>query len=97
MGHVVLFTQSTWGLIVCIFLPLGGFVAYEIIRRKKQDAAKQSNIDTLMEELKALKEAQAMQAQPQEPAQLPVDESISTEDPTPTVPLEEPSDSNLDG
>lgn len=55
MGHVVLFTQSTAGLIICLFLPIGAFVVYEVLRRKKQDKAKQDDIEALRAELEALK------------------------------------------
>ena len=55
IGHVILFTQSTWGLILCIFLPIGAFVVYEVLRRRKQDKEKQSDIDALRAELEALK------------------------------------------
>ena len=58
LGHVALFMQSTWGLIVCIFLPLALFVGYEIFRRRKQDNKQQSDMDALMAELAALKAAQ---------------------------------------
>lgn len=98
VGHIVLFTQSTWGLIVCIFLPIGALITYEFLRRKKQDAEKQSDIDTLMEELKALKEAQAnMQAQAQASDVPQTSAPISTETPVPTETSVEPSDSNPDG
>ena len=58
LGHVALFMQSTWGLIVCIFMPLALFVAYELLRRRKQDNKQQSDMDALMAELAALKAAQ---------------------------------------
>ena len=61
LGHVALFMQSTWGLIVCIFLPLALFVGYEIFRRRKQDTKQQSDMDALMAELAALKAQQAEQ------------------------------------
>ena len=60
LGHVALFMQSTWGLIVCIFMPLALFVAYELLRRRKQDNKQQSDMDALMAELAALKAAQQM-------------------------------------
>lgn len=59
LGHVVLFTQSTLGIIVCIFLPIGAFVLYEVLRRRKQDMAKQSDIESLKAELEALKAGKA--------------------------------------
>lgn len=58
LGHVALFMQSTWGLVVCIFMPLALFVAYELLRRRKQDTKQQSDMDALMAELAALKAAQ---------------------------------------
>ena len=61
LGHVALFMQSTWGLVVCIFMPLALFVGYEIFRRRKQDTKQQSDMDALMAELAALKAQQAEQ------------------------------------
>jgi signal peptidase len=61
LGHVALFMQSTWGLVVCIFMPLALFVAYELLRRRKQDNKQQSDMDALMAELAALKAQQAEQ------------------------------------
>jgi uncharacterized membrane-anchored protein YhcB (DUF1043 family) len=48
--------QSTVGLIVCLFLPIGAFVAYVMLRRRKQDKEKQDDIAALKAELEALKE-----------------------------------------
>lgn len=59
LGSVIMFMQSTLGLVVCIFVPIAALVAYEVIRRKKQDIVKQSDIDTLRAELEALKAARA--------------------------------------
>ena len=59
IGHVAMFMQSTAGLIICIFVPLGALVAYELLRRKKQDKVKENDIEALMAELKALKEQTA--------------------------------------
>ncbi|MBQ9744221.1 MAG: signal peptidase I [Clostridia bacterium] len=56
IGHIAMFMQSTAGLIICIFVPLGALVAYELLRRKKQDKVKDNDIEALMAELKALKE-----------------------------------------
>jgi signal peptidase len=68
MGSVIMFMQSTLGLVVCIFVPIAALVAYEVIRRKKQDTAKQSDIDTLKAELEALKAARAQAEATQEPS-----------------------------
>lgn len=58
MGHVAMFMQSTPGLIVCVVLPLAAFITYDVIRKKKNDKAKQSDMDKLKAELEALKAAQ---------------------------------------
>ena len=58
IGNIAMFMQSTAGLIVCIFVPLGALVAYEFMRKSKQEKAKESDIESLMAELKALKEGQ---------------------------------------
>lgn len=58
LGYVALFMQSTPGLIVCVVLPLAAFITSDIIRRKKNDKAKQSDMDKLRAELEALKAAQ---------------------------------------
>lgn len=55
LGHVALFMQSTWGLIVCIFIPIAAFVVYEVLRRRKQDGKQKQDMDALMAELAALK------------------------------------------
>ena len=59
LGHVMLFMQSTWGLIVCIALPVSLFVLLEVLQRRKKDKDSQSDIDALKAELEALKQAQA--------------------------------------
>ena len=59
LGNVIMFMQSTLGLIVCIFLPITALIAYELIRRKRQDSEKQTDIELLKAELEALKAARA--------------------------------------
>lgn len=58
IGSVAMFMQSTWGLIVCIGVPLAALVTYEMLRYKKANAAKQSDVDALKAELAALRAAQ---------------------------------------
>ena len=55
LGSVAMFLQSTWGLILCIGLPLAALVTYELLRYKKANKSKQKDVDSLMEELAALK------------------------------------------
>ena len=63
IGYLIMFMQSTWGLIICIVLPIAAIVANEILRRRKQDKAKQQDIDTLKAELAALKAEKAESAE----------------------------------
>lgn len=63
IGHVAMFMQSTWGLVVCIGIPLTAFIVYEVLRRRKADMANKNDMDALMAELEALKKAQAESAQ----------------------------------
>ena len=58
LGSVAMFMQSTWGLIVCIGVPLAALVTYELLRYKKANKAKQEDVDSLKTELAALKAAQ---------------------------------------
>ena len=53
----MVFSQSTWGLIVCIFVPVALFVGVELFSRYKKDKSKQSEVDALKAELEALKNA----------------------------------------
>ena len=62
LGHVAMFMQSTAGLIICIFVPLAALITFEILHRKKQDKAKDTDIEALMAELQALKSAQQTKA-----------------------------------
>lgn len=59
LGHVMLFMQSTWGLIVCIALPVSLFVVLEVLHRRKTDKESKDDIDALKAELEALKQKQA--------------------------------------
>ena len=58
-GHVALFMQSTWGLVVCVVVPLALLIGYDVLRRKKEDEGKKEDVAALMKELEALKAAQA--------------------------------------
>ena len=59
VGRIAMFMQSTAGLIICIFVPLAALVAYEFLRKSKQEKSKESDIEALMAELKALKGEQS--------------------------------------
>lgn len=61
LGRVVLFMQSTLGLILCIFIPVSIVVIYEIVRKKQKDKAKQKDMEALVAELNELKALQSQQ------------------------------------
>lgn len=58
VGSIILFMQSTLGLIVCVLLPVAALILIEVLRRRKSDNQKQGDIDALKAELEALKAAQ---------------------------------------
>ena len=59
VGRIALFMQTTGGLLICILLPLGLFLGYELFRRKKEDAGKKEDLEALKRELEALRAQQA--------------------------------------
>ena len=63
LGYVVLFTQSTVGLIIIISVIVAAIIIYMIVRKRIQDKEKQSDIDSLKAEIEALKAAQREGAQ----------------------------------
>lgn len=63
VGSIILFMQSTLGLIVCVLLPVAALILIEVLRRRKSDNKKQGDIDALKAELEALKAAQAQKEQ----------------------------------
>lgn len=77
IGHVILFMQSTWGLVICVMLPIAALIAVEVIRRKKHDGQKQNDIDVLKAELEALKAAQAQKAETAETPARPEESDAS--------------------
>ena len=77
-GNVAMFLQTTPGLIVCVVLPIGIFVAYEMIRRRKFDKEKQADTKALLAELEALRAQQA--AAPAEAPAEPTPEEPTSED-----------------
>ena len=55
LGHVIMFMQTTEGLLLCVVLPIILLIGYDMIRRKKFDKAKQEDTDALLKELEALR------------------------------------------
>lgn len=60
LGGFLLFTQSIPGILILVILPIGAFIVWEYLKKKKQTDAKQSDIDALRAELEAMK-AERMQ------------------------------------
>lgn len=61
LGDVVMFMQTTAGLIVCVVCPIILLIAWDIFRRKKFDKSKQADTAALMEELEQLRAQQEKQ------------------------------------
>ncbi len=58
-GNVALFMQTTYGLIVCVFIPFALLVGYDIIRRRKNEKTQNNDVAVLMAELEKLKAEKA--------------------------------------
>ena len=55
VGHVIMFMQTTEGLLLCVVLPAVLLIGYDMIRRKKFDKAKEEDTEALLKELQALR------------------------------------------
>ncbi len=87
-GHVAMFMQTTWGMIICVLLPIVLLVGYDAIRRARYNKKHGVDKDKLLaelEELRALKAAQAT-ASADAPADVPADA------PAEQAPAEAPAD-----
>lgn len=51
VGSVVIFAQTPVGLLVCVGIPVAAFVVYWVLKRKKEDALKNLEIENLKAEL----------------------------------------------
>ena len=58
-GNVALFMQTVPGLIVCVVVPIVLLVGYDMLRRRKYEKNRDTDVDALMAELEALKAAAA--------------------------------------
>ncbi len=54
LGSVILFTQSPVGLALCLIIPIGIVVIFEVIKRKKQNDSKDAELAALKAQLDAL-------------------------------------------
>ena len=69
-GNVALFMQTIPGLLICVVVPIVLLVGYDMIRRKKYEKSRATNVDSLMAELEALKaEAAKKQEQSEQKAE----------------------------
>lgn len=66
LGHVSFFMSTVPGLIVCVLLPLGLLVGYDVIKRKMAEKANQQDTAALLAELEALKAEKAKAAEEQQ-------------------------------
>ena len=66
LGNVVMFMQSTTGLIVCVVLPILLLVGYDILRRRKYEKAQRQDTDALLKELEELRAQKAKMEQDSE-------------------------------
>ena len=54
-----MFMQTVPGLIICIFVPLVAFVAYDLIRRRQFEKSQKDDKDALLAELEYLRAEKA--------------------------------------
>ena len=59
LGNVVMFMQTTTGLIVCVVLPILLLVGWDILRRKKYEKNQKADTDALLKELEELRAQKA--------------------------------------
>lgn len=59
VAHIAMFMQTVPGLIICIFVPLIAFVAYDLIRRRQFDKSQKDDKDALLAELEYLRAEKA--------------------------------------
>ena len=62
VGNVIMFMQTTQGLLLCVVLPIVLLVGYDMLRRRKFEKAKQQDTDALMRELEELRAQKAKQS-----------------------------------
>ncbi len=68
LGNVVLFMQTTTGLIVCVVCPILLLVGWDILRRRKYEKSKQADTEALLRELEELRAQKAKPENDQPPA-----------------------------
>lgn len=59
VANIAIFMQTVPGLIICIFVPLVAFVAYDLIRRRQFEKSQKDDKDALLAELEYLRAEKA--------------------------------------
>ena len=63
LGNVVMFMQTTAGLVVCVVCPILLLVGWDVLRRRKYEKTRQDDTAALMKELEELRALKAQQAE----------------------------------
>lgn len=66
LGNVVMFMQTTAGLIICVVCPILLLVCWDIIRRRSYEKNRQDDTDALMRELEELRAQKAAEGKDKE-------------------------------
>ncbi len=67
LGNVVMFMQTTLGLIVCVVCPILLLVCWDVLRRRKYEKSKQADTEALLRELEALRAQKAKSGEDETP------------------------------
>lgn len=65
LGNVVMFMQTTTGLIVCVVCPILLLVGWDILRRRKYEKSQKADTDALLRELEELRAQKAARGEDQ--------------------------------
>lgn len=60
-GHVVMFMQTTTGLILCVVCPILLLVGWDVLRRRRYEKSRKEDTDALLKELEELRAQKARQ------------------------------------
>lgn len=92
VGAVATFTQTIPGIIICMAIPLGLLVAYEIVCAKKKEKEADDDKAQLLAELEALRKAKAEAEKEEAPTEAPVAEKADEVAEEPTEDIAESSE-----
>lgn len=65
-GNVAMFMQTPVGLVICVVLPLGLLIGYDLLRRRRYEKQNKEDTDALLRELEELKAQKALEEQNEE-------------------------------